>query len=102
MTYLDKYYDFRGELIKELKEQLLTKEYNKAEQWKDENKKFNLPIQYYLEDFSYELYSIVLWDGHFFKGISRESDDDYWFDIDDLDTKTIAHILDILNEPDKV
>lgn len=98
MTYLDKYYEFRAELIRELNEQLLTKEYDKTDVWEDENERFNLPTQYYLEDFGYELYPIVKYDMDGFKGIGRESEEEYWFEIDELDTEIIAHILDILND----
>lgn len=102
MTYIDKYHKLRAYFINELKEQLLIKKYDKTEQWEEDNEKFNLPTHYYLEDFGYEIYSIVLWDGDSFKGIGWESNDEYWFGIDDLDTNVIAHILDILNESDKV
>ena len=98
MTYLDKCHEFRAELIRKLKEQLLTKKYDKRMIWEADIEREVLPVQYYLEDFGYELYSLVYSDGELFKGIGWESDDEYWFTIDELDTEVIAHILDMLND----
>lgn len=96
MTYLDKYYDFRAELIKELRQQLLTKEYDMTHIWEDEDERFSLPQELYTEDYSYDVYSLVKYDMEGFKGIGWETEDEYWFDIETLGTETIAHILDML------
>lgn len=97
MKYQNKYNDFKAEVIINLR-QLLEKGYDRTEEWEDEHKKFDLPIQYYMEDFGYEAYSLVKYDMDGFKGISRESDDDYWFEIEELDLFTLCQIADYLEQ----
>lgn len=102
MNWTNKYNDFRVECIKALQE-ALKKGYNKEELWNSgDNSRYELPKEIYSEDGYYEFYSLVSWDGDSFKGIGWESEDDFWFEIDDLETITICHLIDLINEPDKV
>lgn len=102
MNWTNKYNDFRIESIIALRE-ALKKGYNQEELWNSgDNLRYGLPKAAYSEDGSYEFYSLVSWDGDSFKGISWESGEDYNFWIDDLETRTICNLIDLINEPDKV
>lgn len=102
MNWINKYNDFRVECIKALQE-ALKKGYNQEELWNNEqDERYDLPLASYREDGSYEFYSLVSWDGESFIGMSWESGDDDNFWIDDLETRTICHLIDLINEPDKV
>ena len=101
MDWINKYNYFREDCVHALKA-ALKKGYNQEELWSSEKIKYILPRTIYCEDGSYEHYSLVSWDGDAFKGISWESEDDYFFWIDDLETRTICHLIDLINEQDKV
>lgn len=104
MNWTNKYNDFRVECIIALKE-ALNKGYNQEEIWNDEDsdKRYELPTACYVgKHMDYETYSLILWDGDSFKGIGWESQDNFWFDVDDLETRTICNLIDLINEKDKV
>jgi hypothetical protein len=103
MNWTNKYNDFRVECIKALQE-ALKKGYNKEELWNsEEDERYEIPTAPYVgKHMDYETYSLILWDGKSFKGIGWESQDDFWFDVDDLETRTICELIDLINEKDKV
>ena len=100
MNYTNKYNDFRVECIIALRE-ALKKGYNQEELWNDkEDERYSLPTERYYEDGFYEYYTIVKWDSEeeCFTGIGWQSYDDFHFWIDDLETRTICHLIDLINE----
>ena len=101
MNWTNKYNNFRVKCIEVLKEEL-KKGYNQEELWNSgDNLRYGLPRATYSEDGSYEFYSLVSWDGDSFIGMSWESGEYYSFWIDDLETRTICHLIDLINEPIK-
>ena len=107
MNWTNKYNDFRVECIIALRE-ALKKGYNQEELWNDDENdenddRYELPTAFYVGKYmDYETYSLVLWNGKSFKGIGWESGDELWFDIDDLETRTICYLIDLINESNKV
>lgn len=91
MNYQNKYSDFRAEVITQLRQALKEKGYNRQEQE-------DLPQEYIFDSSISEWYSIIWWDGESFRGIGNESNDDYWFEIDDLSLLNLCKILDYINE----
>lgn len=99
MNWTSKYYDFRVECIIALKE-ALKKGYNQEELWNSENdERYEIPTASYVGKYlNYETYTLVEWCEKSFKGIRWESGDEFWFEIDDLETRTICHLIDLINE----
>lgn len=100
MNWTNKFNDFRVECIIALRE-ALKKGYNQEELWNDEenDERYEIPTAPYVgKHMDYETYTLVLWDGQSFKGIGWESGDDFWFDIDDLETRTICNLIDLIDE----
>ena len=104
MNYLNKYNDFRVECIIALKE-ALKKGYNQEELWAElvENEDCDVseydkfPAELLRDDDGGYLYYIVKWDGESFLAYNDENMD-YWFEIDDLETRTICNLIDLINE----
>lgn len=91
MNYQNKYNDFRAEVIIQLHQVLKEKEYERS------------PIENAPQELCYnneEWYSIVKWDGADFKGIGNESQDEYYFGIEELSLLNLCKILDYINEQD--
>lgn len=99
MNWTNKHNDFRIECIIALRE-ALKKGYDYEELWNSEDdERYEIPTSPYVDKhMDYESYALILWDGNSFKGIGRESGDYFWFDIDDLETRTICHLIDLINE----
>lgn len=100
MNWTNKYNDFRVKCIISLRE-ALKKGYNQEKLWNDEenDERYEIPTAPYVgKHMDYETYALVKWCEKSFKGIGWESGDDFWFEIDDLDTRTICNIIDLINE----
>jgi len=101
MTYIDKYFELRAEVIKKLKEVLKTKKYDRLDIWnneEDDTLKYNLPQESYQDDGFYDDYYLVLSSGESFLGYTVENNDSLWFTLDNISTYNLCYILDYLNE----
>ena len=101
MNWTNKLNDFRVECIKALQE-ALKKGYDKRETEIQDT--YQLPIAIYYGDTEGEFYSLIYWDKeeNSFLGIHWYDSSEFWFEIDDLETRTICHLIDLINEQDKV
>lgn len=105
MNWINKYYDFRTECIEALRE-ALKKGYDQEELWNemDNEEEYDydkFPSELLRDDDGGYLYYIVKWDGESFLAYNDENMD-YWFEIDDLETRTVCNLINLINEPDKV
>lgn len=101
MNWTNKFENFRDEAVKELSK--IAYKYNQEEIWNNRTENddwLDLSKEIYCEDSFYENYTIVLFEDGQFLGYGWENNDELWFDIDDLETRTICQLIDLINEPD--
>lgn len=99
MNWTNKYSDFRVECIIALRE-ALKKGYNKEELWNSEkDEKYGIPTAIYYGDIGSEVHYLISWDAEeeCFTGISWETSEEYHFWIDDLETRIICELIDLIN-----
>lgn len=98
MNWTDKFYNLRTEAVKELKKVLEEKDYDKSELSSQDL--YELPYTVYTGDLSSELFSIYMYDkeDETFLGKGWNSNENYFFTFDELDTQTICNLIDLINE----
>lgn len=99
MTYLEKYSELNKQVSSELKKLVEEKGYDETKLWESEDdSRYDIPTELYLDDGFYTRYTLVKWEDGSFTGRSWDTNNEFFFDIEDLDLFTKCELIDWINE----